>query len=349
MTKKPIINNEVIGRLEQSPIHNKERFRFFLEDIEAFKFLCGVYSAAFDATNEYFRTSKGMESVMSPITTASISSPMGLGSDSEPVEIEMFGEKICLADSMQFFLEYLLRASDKGVYYIMPTFRGEEHDETHLNQFFHAEAEIVGGLEELLELIEGYVKELTHSVVNFLEENNCAVPVSDSLLQMIDNKNFLRIDYNDALKELENVSDAIEINEDGSKVISKVGENYLSKIYGIFWLTGFPAKIVPFYQKRKIDAPEYTETADLIFPVIGEIVGCGARHVGAKELVQAIEDMDVHEPESYDWYITMKEITPIETSGFGLGVERFLSWILGIDDIRKVVLLSRLKGDESYI
>ena len=64
-----------------------------------------------------------------PITSESVTSPMGLGSDSLPVSVELFDKNVYLADSMQFYLEYLLRQHPQGVFYIMPTFRGEEPDD----------------------------------------------------------------------------------------------------------------------------------------------------------------------------------------------------------------------------
>lgn len=86
-----------------------------------------------------------------PVTTGAISSPMGFGSDSLPVEISLDGRSTYLADSMQFLLEYGCRFFKNGCWYIMPTFRGEPVDERHLKQFFHSEAEIVGTLMDVMD------------------------------------------------------------------------------------------------------------------------------------------------------------------------------------------------------
>ena len=94
-----------------------------------------------------FYEERGIITMHLPVTTGSISSPMGRGSDSSPVKINIDGVDTYLADSMQFLLEYGCRLNDKGVYYIMPTFRGEKADERHLCQFYHSEAEIPGKLE----------------------------------------------------------------------------------------------------------------------------------------------------------------------------------------------------------
>src|SRR6476646_3425695 len=97
-----------------------------------------LLSEIYFLTYEFYRE-QGFRCAPLPITCGSISSPMGLGSDSLPVSVDLFGERTYLADSMQFHLEYLLRQGAKGVFYIMPTFRGEDPDHRHLNQFFHSE------------------------------------------------------------------------------------------------------------------------------------------------------------------------------------------------------------------
>lgn len=99
--------------------------------------------------SRYFE-SLGYLPALAPVTTHSISSPMGLGSDSLPVKIDLFGHPTFLADSMQFHLEYLLRVYNKGVFYVMPTFRGEPSDERHLSEFFHIEAELPGDMEDMI-------------------------------------------------------------------------------------------------------------------------------------------------------------------------------------------------------
>lgn len=339
---------DLISKLSESPIVNKERFLYLLENPDVFNFLVGLYSETFASTHEFFQKTKQMNAVMSPVTTSSISSPMGLGSDSLPVDISLDGQTMNLADSMQFFLEYLLRGSESGVYYIMPSFRGEDHDETHLNQFFHAEAEIIGGLVDVMKLIEEYIAALSNTVFNFLDTKDCVSLAADKYRESINAGSFPRISYYDAVAEIKDIEGAIDQN-DGYPIITRIGENALCDAHGIFWLTNFPAGTVPFYQKRSDHDNSETQTADLVFPVIGEIVGCGARHIDDTALAASIVEMKIHSPESYNWYVKMKEVTPLETAGFGLGVERFLAWALDMGDIRQLALLSRLKADPIYV
>ena len=100
-----------------------------------------------------------------PVTTGSISSPMGRGSDSLPVKINLEGVNTYLADSMQFLLEYGCRLNSNGVYYVMPSFRGEKADNRHLCQFYHSEAEIPGTLNDVMNLVDEYIKYLSRELL----------------------------------------------------------------------------------------------------------------------------------------------------------------------------------------
>lgn len=117
-----------------------------------------------------FYKNKGITTMHLPITTGAVSSPMGLGSDSQPVKIKMFDIDTYLADSMQFMLEYGCRINGKGAYYIMPSFRGEKADDRHLCQFYHSEAEIVGRLQDVMNLVEEYVRFLSVNLIDNFNE-----------------------------------------------------------------------------------------------------------------------------------------------------------------------------------
>lgn len=111
-----------------------------------------------------FYRDKGIHWLSAPVTTGTISSPMGLGSDSLPVEIYLDGRKTYLADSMQFLLEYGCRLFKNGCWYIMPTFRGEDVDKRHLKQFFHSESEVPGNLDDTMNLVNEYIKHLLRKI-----------------------------------------------------------------------------------------------------------------------------------------------------------------------------------------
>jgi beta-aspartyl-peptidase (threonine type) len=117
-----------------------------------------------DACLKFFQTEMTYDYVLSPVTSDCISSPMGLASDSLPVQIPPFGRNTYLADSMQFTLEYMLRVKggSNGMYYISPSFRGEDPDSTHLNQFYHVECELPGDMGTGREVMERFVISVAH-------------------------------------------------------------------------------------------------------------------------------------------------------------------------------------------
>lgn len=298
-----------------------------------------------------FYEEKGIITMHLPVTTGSISSPMGRGSDSLPVKVNLEGIDTYLADSMQFLLEYGCRLNEKGVYYVMPSFRGEKADERHLCQFYHSEAEIPGNLEDVMNLVEEYIKYLSKKILeNFKEELEKAIGDVSHIEKIANYKgNFPRITFNQAeqaLKEKfgDNLNDYIEYN-DGWRNITRKAEQELIKIYnGIVWITNYDILAVPFYQQFDDDLAGTTKNADLLFG-IGETVGCGERHQNDMDLLKSMKLHEV-DKEEYEWYIKLKEKYPLQTAGFGMGIERYLMWVLKASDIRNMQICLRFNGEQ---
>lgn len=298
-----------------------------------------------------FYEEKGIITMHLPVTTGSISSPMGRGSDSLPVKVNLEGIDTYLADSMQFLLEYGCRLNEKGVYYVMPSFRGEKADERHLCQFYHSEAEIPGNLEDVMNLVEEYVKYLSKKILeNFKEELEKAIGDISHIEKIANyNGNFPRITFNQAeqaLKEKfgDNINDYIEYN-DGWRNITRKAEQELIKIYdSIVWITNYDILAVPFYQQFDDDLAGTTKNADLLFG-IGETVGCGERHQNDMDLLKSMKLHEV-DKEEYEWYIKLKEKYPLQTAGFGMGIERYLMWVLKASDIRNMQICLRFNGEQ---
>lgn len=298
------------------------------------------------ATYEFFR-GRGIPTIHLPITTGSISSPMGLGSDSSPVQIDLFGVKTYLADSMQFFLEYGCRFMEKGCFYIMPSFRGEKADKRHLCQFYHSEAEIPGGFLQVKELVEDYVRYLSQWMLEHLGEKlEAALGTTEHLRRMAELEAFPCMEYDEAVALLKDKDGCLQENEWGMINITALGEQELIRQSGgVVWLCNMDERLVPFYQAY--DGKGHAICGDLLFG-IGEVVGSGQRCTTEKEILASLERHQVA-PEDYDWYIRMKKHYPMLTSGFGMGTERFLLWVLNHDDIRDCQLIGRMNGREEYI
>lgn len=296
-----------------------------------------------------FYEKKEIITIHLPVTTGSISSPMGRGSDSKPVKIKLQGIDTYLADSMQFLLEYACRLHKKGVYYLMPSFRAEQADERHLCQFYHSEVEISGELDEIMDLADEYIKYLSRMIVKKLGLEIKELIGDISHIEKIANYKgkFPRITFDEAeikLKQIHsnNIEEYIEYHNSWRN-ITKKGEQELIKIYeGIVWVKNYDYLAVPFYQRMDNKNPGTTKNADLMLG-IGETIGCGERHENSNDLIKSLKLHEVNSNE-YEWYIKLKEKHPLKTSGFGMGTERFLMWVLKCNDIRNMQICLRFNG-----
>ena len=326
----------------------------YLKAIESpwYKALFSVQNTISRATHTFYEA-RGIQTMHLPITTGTISSPMGLGSDSSPVEVEISGQKTFLADSMQFLLEYGCRLNAKGVYYLMPSFRGEMADNRHLCQFFHSEVEIPGTLDDIMCLAENYVIYLSKEILTKNHDALALISVEDSHLHAMTERPhpFPRITFQNALELLEKQSPSscyvFEDSKNGFKSITPKGERFLMDYFGgIVWLKNVEHKSGPFYQAYAADT-HYAQNADLLFG-IGEVIGSGQRHFNKTDVITALHQHNVH-PSDYEWYCTLKERYPLQTSGFGMGIERFLLWVFRHNDIRDMQLLPRFNGQKIYV
>ncbi len=317
---------------------------FFLIAIKNpwYKLLLEIQNIIIESTVEYYRK-KNVKGLLTPTTTLSVSSPMGLGSDSTPVEVELDGRKIYLSDSMQFLLEYGCRFHSEGCYSLSPSYRGENPDKRHLSQFFHSEAEFPGDMDSALLKAELYLKYLANKILIKLEKDLLKVTKNVNHIKKLINDNSIpQITFDEAIKLL-GKSDYIINDKVGYRYLTQHGEKKLIDSFdGFVWVTAFDHLSIPFYQAFGKN-PSVSKSADLLLGM-GEIIGLGERHRTSKELVKALRIHNIS-PDRYKWYIELKKNHPLQTSGYGMGVERFICWILNHDDIRDVQLFIRFKGE----
>lgn len=327
-----------------TPTPDQDRFLRLLADPQT-RLLVDLQDLVTRSTTVFWSRRRA-RNIHLPLTTNSISSPMGLGSDSLPVKIDLFGQPTYLADSMQLMLEYGCRLAADGVWYLMPSFRGEEADERHLNQFFHSEAEIVGTLSDIMGVVEEYVRHITQMALDELEEPLIEyVGTVDHLSDLLDPTPFPRLTLDEAQAHLGDDTEAIR-QAAGSRLLTAHGERRLmDEVHPVVWVTHFDHLSVPFYQAYADGGTEVSLSGDLLFGV-GEVVGCGQRHRTGCETRDALRHHRVPE-EDYNWYVRMKDQYPLLTSGFGMGVERWLMWVLRHGDIRDMALLPRYNGQRS--
>lgn len=291
--------------------------------------------------------------------TSSTSSPVGPGSDSEAITIQFGKYKTNLTDSSQFGFEPLMFHIDK-VYCYLPSMRGENPDARHLNQFFHCEGEIVGTLEDLLPIVEGYIRALSNTLIALtpivklmsidFEKTNTA------LRSIISSNSFQRKTFDDVYPWLQK-DQSFFVKNDFGRNITNSGELALVEHSGEglpLWLCSYDRDIVPFYQKPNPANPNTVINADLLFnPIVkggfgGEIIGSGQRQNIPEEITESLSRQRV-ESEPYEWYINLRKYPNYKiTSGFGLGIERFITWALGYSDIKDVIHYPRLKNIKTF-
>lgn len=290
----------------------------------------------------HYAGQQGLKSLFLPVTTRTITCPTALGSDSEPVPVTVTGVRTYLADSMQFALEYGCRLAPGGCYTIMPSFRGEKPDETHLGQFTHSEAEIPGDLDALIDYVNGYVRTLASAILDRAGDRLAAAGLETAhLRRMADHAEpFARLTFDEAVAVVADTAGTVR--DTGTwRTLTREGERLLmQRVSEFVWVHHFDNLAVPFYQAFGDERGRTAKSADLYFGM-GEVVGAGERHSDAAQLRRSMELHGIAEAE-YDWYVRMKQETPMVTSGFGMGVDRFLMWVLRHDDIRDIPLISRV-------
>jgi len=290
-----------------------------------------------------FWVSRNCMTMHLPITTHAVSSPMGLGSDSRPVRIELFGKETFLADSMQFMLEYGCRFNPAGCFYVMPSFRGEDADSTHLCQFYHSEVELCVGLEQSMQVADEYFRYLTEAVLERYADAFRKLNIgSEHMCKLLSTSSIPRLRFDEAARILGKDSRYVE-DRVGWRTLTRAGEIALLKhCNGPVWVTHWDHLAVPFYQAYADESRRIAANADFLIGV-GEVIGLGERHQSAPEVSAALDEHGV-DHSAYQWYLGLKESKPLRTSGFGMGVERFLLWVLRHAEIRDLQVLPRFNG-----
>ncbi|CAG0897657.1 unnamed protein product [Cyprideis torosa] len=313
-----------------------------------------IQNTLYHSTVDYFHNICHYSYASTPITTDTISSPMGLGSDSEPVRVKMLGQDVYMADSMQFVLEYFLRFQEDphGVYYVLPSFRGEDPDVTHVNQFYHIECEIVGDMEAAISVAESYLAHITLQILKkhsqiILRTAGTLSHAQDLLKKLESGKHLPKVTLEEAVPMMPS-SDCLDWVQEGQphfgRKLTRKGERVLIEKYGgAVWLREMDHLSVPFYQAYvEGSGRSKAKAADLLLGV-GETLGLGERHSDPETVQEALKRHAVPE-ESYKWYIDMRQVIPLRTSGWGMGTERYLCWLLQHNDIRDMQIIPRMKA-----
>jgi len=260
---------------------------------------------------------------------------------------DFFGKQTHLTVSGQLNVETYAFAF-KNVYTFGPTFRAENSNTVkHAAEFWMIEPEICfADLKDDMDLAESLLKYVVSYVLeNCLEEMEFFNSfIDNTLLDRLTNlvsSNFGRITYTDAVKELEKVNDKFEYKVSWGTDLQTEHERYLSE--QIFkkpvFVTDYPAEIKAFYMKLNSDGKTVAAT-DLLAPGIGEIIGGSQREDNLEILENKIKSLGLDEKD-YWWYLDLRKYGSVPHSGFGLGFERLIMYITGMQNIRDVIPFPR--------
>ncbi len=260
---------------------------------------------------------------------------------------DFFGKPAHLTVSGQLNVETYATAF-RNVYTFGPTFRAENSNTVkHAAEFWMIEPEICFAdlnddmdlAEEMLKYTFSYVLEHCKEEMEFF--NNF---VDKGLLERLNNvihSDFARISYTDAIKELEKANDKFEFKVSWGVDLQTEHERYLCE--QVFkkpvFVTDYPMDIKAFYMKQNPDG-KTVAAADLLAPGIGEIIGGSQREEDYDKLVARMKELNM-DIDSYNWYLDLRKYGSCDHAGFGLGFERAIMYLTGMQNIRDVIPFPR--------
>ena len=260
---------------------------------------------------------------------------------------DFFGKSSHLTVSGQLDVETFAHAF-RNVYTFGPTFRAENSNTVkHAAEFWMIEPEICFAdlkddmdlAEDMIKYIIKYVRENAKEEMEFFNQF-----IDTGLFERLDNvvnSSFGRITYREAVKELEKVNDKFEFPVHFGTDLQTEHERYLSeKIFRKpVFVTDYPKEIKAFYMKLNPDN-ETVAACDLLAPGIGEILGGSQREDDFEKLSKRLKELELRE-EDYWWYLDLRRYGACVHSGFGLGFERVMMYLTGMQNIRDVLPFPR--------
>ena len=226
------------------------------------------------------------------------------------------------------------------VYCFGPTFRAEKSKtRRHLTEFWMVEPEVAyADLNDIIALAEGLVVEVVARVLDRRARELKTLERDTSKLERI-KAPFARITYDDAAIVLKEKGLPFEWGGDfGSPDETTLSEHFDGPVA----VTGYPSAIKAFYFKPQPGRPKVSLSVDILAPEgYGEIIGGGQRIDDYDLLLQRIEEHNLPR-EAYEWYLDLRRFGGVPHSGFGMGIERVVSWVTGIDHLREAIPYPRM-------
>lgn len=355
---------------ENYPLQNKRHSVEFLRTIAHLRPRTNTFNAVFKvrsllsyAIHKFFQE-RGFVYVQTPLITGTDAEGAGEMFQVTTLDLEnlkkldykddFFGKPAYLTVTGQLHVEAFASAF-KNTYTFGPTFRAEESNtKKHAAEFWMVEPEIAfADLNVLLEVIEdmmkyiiGYVLENAKYEMEFFNTF-----VHKGLLDRLNNileNGFARVTYTEAIEKLIASKHTFEEKVVWGMDLGTEHERYLAE--QIFkrpvFVTDYPKDIKAFYMKLNEDA-KTVRAVDLLAPGIGEIVGGSQREEDYDKLVKIMKEKGLN-IDNYEWYLDLRKYGSVPHSGFGLGFERMLMYVTGVENIRDVLPFPRTNKSLEY-
>lgn len=292
-----------------------------------------IRAEVINALRDFFNN-EGFVLVDAPILT-----PSSCEGTTTLFETDYFGRKAYLTQSGQLYNEATCMAFGK-VYCFGPAFRAEKSKtRRHIIEFWQIEPEIAYA--DLNKVIEYAERAIVYTVERVLENCKNELSIIERDTKLLENikSPFPRKTYSEAVQILKDQGETFEWGEDFGAPQETVISNLFNKPVHI---THFPSKVKPFYMKKAPENDKLALGVDILAPEgYGEIVGGGQREENFEVLEKRLEQDNLPK-ETFQWYLDLRKFGSVPHGGFGLGIERTVTWLCGIHHIRESIPFPRL-------
>lgn len=357
---------------EDFPIQPKRHTREFLREVaylrprtNLFNAVFRVRSVAAHAIHEYFQD-RGYVYFHAPLITASDCEGAGEMFQVTTLDLDkiaslgkvdyskdFFGKHASLTVSGQLEAE-TWALSYKKTYTFGPTFRAENSNtKTHANEFWMIEPEIafcdleedMNIMEDMLKYVVKYVLDACPDEIAFFD-SFVEKGLKDKLVKLI-NSEFVRIDHEEVIRILKEADVKWEFPPEYGEDIAKEHEKYITEYFnGPVFIKNWPKDIKAFYMKQNPDG-KTVAAVDLEVPGAGELMGGSQREESYDKLIKRMDELKM-DSASLDWYLNLRRYGGCVHSGFGMGFERLLIYLTGVENIRDVIPYPRTPNNCDY-
>lgn len=356
-------NLTILGEVDSSYPLQKKRHSFeFLREIAHLRPRANTFNALYRVRSELafaihkFFHEKDFLYIHTPIFTGNDAEGAGqtfsvVTDDKNPNDF--FGKKVILTVTGQLHVE-AFAMSHRSVYTFGPTFRAERSNtKTHAAEFWMVEPEVAfADLKDIMELIEECIKYCIEYVLDHAADemqffNNFIDKSLHERLTKIINSTFARITYTEAIGILENaVKNGVDFankNIVWGMDLQTEHERYITDVHikGPVFVTDYPKEIKAFYMRINEDG-KTVAACDLLVPTVGELVGGSQREERVEVLLEKMKEAG--NAEELDWYLDLRRYGGCVHSGFGIGFDRLLMYVTGMQNIRDVQPFARTSG-----